>query len=71
MLKNKVEFSERKIRIFRFAEKILHFRNRITNSFQFDYRTLTFSLVKEINVRRDISYLTKKILPIYLVKLFN
>ena len=48
MLKNKVEFSERKIRIFRFAEKILHFKNKVSNSFQFDYRTLTFSLIKEL-----------------------
>lgn len=71
MLKNKVEFEERKIRIFRFASKILHYKNKISNAFQFDYRTLTFLLIKDLNVCKDISYLTKKILPIYLLKLLN
>lgn len=71
MLKNKVEFFERKIRIFRFAEKIFHFKNKITNSVQFDYRTLTFFIVKDLSIKNDISYLTKKILPTYLIKLFN
>jgi hypothetical protein len=71
MLKNKVEFSERKIRIFRFAEKIFHYKNIIPNSFQFDYRTLTFSLIKDLNIKTDISYLTKKILPAYLIKLLT
>lgn len=71
MLKNKVEFFERKIRIFRFAEKIFHFKNKITNSVQFDYRTLTFFIVKNLSIKNDISYLTKKILPTYLIKLFN
>lgn len=71
MLKNKVEFSERKIRIFRFAEKIFNFKNKITNSIQFDFRSLTFIIVKNLNFKNDISYLTKKILPVYLLKLFN
>ena len=71
MLKNKVDFSERKIRIFRFAEKIFQFKNIITNSFQIDYRILSFFLIKNIQIKKDISHLTKKILPIYLIKLFN
>lgn len=71
MLKNKVEFSERKLRIFRFAEKIFHFKNKITNSIQFDYRTLSFIIIKDLSVKKDISYLTKKLLPTYLIKLFN
>jgi hypothetical protein len=71
MLKNKVEFSERKLRIFRFAEKILNFKNKISKSFQFDYRTMSFIFIKEILYKKDISYLNKKILPIYLLKLFN
>lgn len=71
MLKNKVDFSERKIRIFRFAEKVFHFKNIIPNSFQFDYRTLTFSLIKDLNIRDDITHVTRKILPAYLIKLLN
>ena len=71
MLKNKVDFNERKVRIFRFAEKILQFKNKITNAVQFDYRTLTFILIKDLNLKKDTSYLTKKLLPTYLVKLFN
>lgn len=71
MLKNKVEFSIRKVRIFRFVEKILHFKNKVSNVFQFDFRTLSFFLVKELNIKKNISYLNKKLLPLYLMKLLN
>lgn len=71
MLKNKVEFSIRKIRIFRFVEKILHFKNKVSNSFQFDFRTLSFFLIKELNIKKNVSYLNKKLLPLYLIKLLN
>lgn len=71
MLKNKVEFSVRKIRIFRFVEKILHYKNKVSNVFQFDFRTLSFFLIKELSVKKNISYLNKKLLPLYLIKLLN
>ena len=47
------------------------FKNKISNSIQFDYRTLTFLIIKELNIKEDISFLTKKILPFYLIKLLN
>lgn len=70
-LKNKVESSTRNIRLSRFSLKLLHYRDKISNIFQFDYRTLTFILIDEIEPKKDLSYLNKKILPIYLLKLFN
>lgn len=71
MLKHKVEFNERKIRISRFSDKILHYKNKISRVFQFDFRTMTFFLIDKLNSKKNLSYLNKKILPIYLLKLFN
>lgn len=70
-LKNKVNYEDRKIRISRFSEKILHYKNKITRIFQFDYRTLSYMIVNDIRFKKDLTYLNKKILPIYLLKLFN
>jgi len=71
MLKHKVEFNTRKIRISRFADKILHYKNKISRIFQFDFRTLTFFLIDKLNSKKSLSYLNKKTLPLYLLKLFN
>nr|YP_010411947.1 Ymf76 [Tetrahymena rostrata]URP31107.1 Ymf76 [Tetrahymena rostrata] len=70
-LKNKVEKNKRRLRISRFGEKILHYKSKLTKSFQIDFRTMTFMLINHLNVRKDTSYLNKKTLPIYLLKLLN
>lgn len=71
MLKHKVEFNERKVRISRFSDKILHYKNKISRVFQFDFRTMTFFLIDKLNSKKNLSYLNKKVLPLYLLKLFN
>jgi hypothetical protein len=70
-LKNKVNPENRKIRISRFSEKTLNFKLKLTKIFQFDYRTLSYAMVLDLNFKRDLTYLNKKLLPIYLLKLFN
>lgn len=70
-IKNKINYEDRRIRISRFSEKILNYKNKITKIFQFDYRTLSYIMVNDINYKKDLTYLNKKILPIYLLKLFN
>lgn len=70
-LRNKVDIEKRKLRLSRFSEKILNYKLKLTKVFQFDYRTMSYSIVNNINPRKDLSYLNKKILPIYLLKLFN
>ena len=71
MLKNKVDFNERKLRINRFVKNIIFYKDRIINSLQFDYRTLTFVLIKNINYKNDLSFSNKKLTPLYLIKLLN
>lgn len=71
MLKNKVPFAERRVRVSRFSEKVLHYKSKMSNIFQFDYRTLSFFLISDIRYKKDLTYLNKKVLPIYLIKLFN
>lgn len=70
-LKNKVNPEKRRIRISRFSEKILNYKIKLTKLFQFDFRTLSYSMVLDLNYKKDLTYLNKKILPIYLLKLFN
>lgn len=71
MLKNKVDFAERRIRVSRFSEKVLHYKSKMSNIFQFDYRTMSFFMISDIRYKKDLTYLNKKVLPIYLIKLFN
>ena len=71
MLKNKVDYSERRVRILRFSNKLFHYKNKISNYIQFDYRVLSFVVIKDLDYKKDISYLIKKIIPIYLIKLLN
>nr|YP_740718.1 Ymf76 [Tetrahymena malaccensis]ABI51627.1 Ymf76 [Tetrahymena malaccensis] len=70
-LKNKVNPEQRRIRISRFSEKTLNFKTKLTKIFQYDYRTLSYAMILDINFKRDLSYLNKKLIPIYLLKLFN
>lgn len=71
MLKNKVAYDTRKTRIYRFADKVFNYKNKMSNIFQVDYRTLSFFLVRGLNYKKDLSYLNKKLLPLYMLKLFN
>lgn len=70
-LKNKVNPEKRRLRISRFSEKILNFKIKLTKIIQFDYRTLSYAMISEMKYKKDLSYLNKKLLPIYLLKLFN
>ena len=71
MLKNKIAYDVRKVRIYRFADKVFGYKNKMSNLFQTDFRTLSFFIVRELNYKKDLSYLNKKLLPLYLLKLFN
>ncbi len=71
MLKNKIAYDIRKVRIYRFADKVFSYRNKMSNLFQTDFRTLSFFIVRELNYKKDLSHLNKKLLPLYMLKLFN
>nr|NP_149366.1 ymf76 [Tetrahymena thermophila]AAK77563.1 ymf76 [Tetrahymena thermophila]6Z1P_Be Chain Be, Ymf76 [Tetrahymena thermophila SB210] len=70
-LKNKVNPEQRRLRISRFSENTLNFKTKLTKLFQYDYRTLSYCVVLDTNFKRDLTYLNKKLIPIYLLKLFN
>ena len=55
MLKNKVAYDTRKTRIYRFADKVFNYKNKMSNIFQVDYRTLSFFLVRGLNYKKDLS----------------
>lgn len=69
--KHSNNIEEKKNSLFRFSEKTFNFNIKLTKIFQFDYRTMSFFIINDINPKKDISFLTKKILPLYLLKLLN
>ena len=71
MIKNKVEYNERKIRIQKFAKRIYNFKLKIANTYQIDFRTLSCCYIKDFNYKKDHSIFIKKIIPLYLIKLLN
>lgn len=66
-----MSFDTKRLKLTKIASKLIHFNDKISSIFQFDYRVLAYIIVGDIECKRDLSYLNKKILPIYLLKLFN